>query len=159
MGQRLWQFWKVLLHQHDLRQLRVGDQEILSLSAAEMEAFDPDRHICSIGRTGDQCTDCLPGFGGPFCSECLTNHFGQSCQPCTCTLGSCQDGIEGDGSCRCWEKSGQVDPNCENVSPFGVFKIVLSMSILIIFVVVSGMLCCARRRAPRQVNRVAPLKV
>ena len=45
---------------------------------------------------------CSGEFTGAACDACDKNHFGEFCTPCiSCDQGSCNDGIDGDGKCKC----------------------------------------------------------
>jgi subtilisin-like proprotein convertase family protein len=51
------------------------------------------------------------GGAAPVDPECAAGFWGPGCQPCTCAAGSCDDGIDGDGSCTC--PTGLTGPNCD----------------------------------------------
>ena len=50
----------------------------------------------------------------PAC-PCEANHWGPSCEMCTCVMGTCNDGGEGDGSCLC--DMGWGGENCDVCAP------------------------------------------
>ncbi len=43
-------------------------------------------------------------------TKCEAGHYGQKCEPCKCVNGTCNDGLEGDGSCTC--AAGYKGPTC-----------------------------------------------
>ncbi|MBN2191937.1 MAG: hypothetical protein JW751_03910 [Polyangiaceae bacterium] len=58
---------------------------------------------------------CPEGFAGEDCSECAENHYGSGCLPCSCASGTCNEGIDGDGTCTCAD--GWALPDCSTCSP------------------------------------------
>lgn len=57
-------------------------------------------------------TTCQDGFTGNECSQCMPGYFGANCMPCACVHGECADGLFGDGSCKCNEH--WAGENCDN---------------------------------------------
>ncbi len=73
---------------------------------------------CNDGKDGDGACTCEANWKGANCDEsdadknCAkgSGKFGADCEPCKCEHGQCNDGKEGDGSCKCEE--GWVGDTC-----------------------------------------------
>ena len=60
----------------------------------------------SLDPSGAECVDDV---------VCEAGQFGADCEPCDCLYGSCQDGVEGDGSCGC--EQGWLGTRCDEPDP------------------------------------------
>ena len=71
--------------------------------------------ICNNGWAGTYCDEklwCPIGFTGKKCEECDTGYYGPECTQCNCgTHATCQDGVNGDGSCQCLK--GWIGDHCD----------------------------------------------
>jgi (N-Acetylneuraminyl)-galactosylglucosylceramide N-acetylgalactosaminyltransferase len=138
MRQRVYTFFRIAMAKHGISKIVLFDVVVVDEHQFDTP-IDPDAPVCSIGATGANCTECLPGYSEPHCSACLPGRFGIDCTECTCgVLGTCADGIDGDGSCTCMSpfsvgaKSRAGRRTCAPLTP----------AIVIIALVGAMVLCC-----------------
>jgi Glycosyltransferase sugar-binding region containing DXD motif/Alpha 1,4-glycosyltransferase conserved region len=144
MRQRVYTFFQLAMRKHGVRRLELFGAVVAELDESQVI----DVPVCSIGTAGSQCIECRDGYAGKHCSECAPHHFGIECKPCACVLGTCNDGIDGDGTCRCWSSSSEhggdrdddtgVDATCRRVPPlYTIALIALAVIALFICICVS----------------------
>ena len=70
---------------------------------------DPSGPTCPPGQSPDPSGQCVDDVA------CEAGQFGADCESCDCLYGSCQDGVEGDGSCSC--EQGWLGTRCDELDP------------------------------------------
>ena len=70
---------------------------------------------CLCASSNDTSTGRTKSFAGANCEACAPGHFGPECVSCVVDCGehgACEDGVQGDGSCRC--NPGFTGDSCES---------------------------------------------